>query len=244
MKKWITCSELCSRWGINKYDLAEIVNDGKLRSYNKDRLEICMTGDGYFVDSPDGGPSTLIHEPLTVDEVAELIFRISVVEEYERINGMNPHVMPTAGRCDATSEPSEKEAAEFSAAFGDAEVELEQKDKRNYKLKEKELLEKQIPKGIKESIQKAKRLKEIDHELETLQAPKRPCQKHRLMARKWAKKIWSSYPNYTIQEMAECDEIHSSLPREYRVRTIRNWINDLAPNRLPGRRKNTDRTEI
>lgn len=237
-KKWITCSNLCSRWNINQYDLAEIINDGKLRLYNKDRLEICMTGDGYFIDTPDGGPSTLIHEPLTVDEVAELIFRISVVEEYERINGMNPHVMPTAGRCDATSEPSEKEAAEFSAAFGDAEVELEQKDKRNYKLKEKELLEKQIPKGIKESIQKAKRLKEIDHELENLQIPKRPSQRHRLTARSVAAEIWQSYPHYTIEMMANSLDIHDRLrPRKYTNRTIRNWIKELAPNRLPGRRK-------
>ena len=65
---------------MNEYTIAKLVIDGELRSHNKDFLEICVTGEGYFVDYPEG-KSMLIHEPLTVAEVREHIFRDSNVDD-------------------------------------------------------------------------------------------------------------------------------------------------------------------
>lgn len=134
--------------------------------------------------------------------------------------------------------PSEKEVAEYSAAFDEALALSQLKDKQERLLEEKKMLEDQTPAGIKESAQRAKRIKEIDCELKNLQEPKRPSQKHRLIARSVAEDIWRRYPYYTIAEVANSLDIHAKLrTRKYSNRTIRNWIKDLAHNRLPGRRK-------
>ena len=82
-EKMATYPDLCSQWYINKYDLAEIVNSGKLRSYTKKFSELAITDAGNFVILPYG-MSERINDPLTGDDVAELIFRIRYVEEFEK----------------------------------------------------------------------------------------------------------------------------------------------------------------
>ena len=90
MNKWITCEELCSRWKINKYTLAQIVEDGKLQSFSNDDFSAFYFLDGgSYKASPDGQTMSLLrNEPFTVDEVTKLIFLISDVEEYEKKNEM------------------------------------------------------------------------------------------------------------------------------------------------------------
>jgi len=67
---------------------------------------------------------------------------------------------------------------------------------------------------------------------------KTPEQRHKIGSRAAAQKIWSELPEMTIQDMIQRDEIANACEGVvYGEKTIRNWINDLCPNRKPGRRK-------
>jgi hypothetical protein len=96
MHKWLTPSNLYSRWNIDQFDLTEIVNGGKLQaSFNDDFSALYIVDGGSYIETPDGNTSILRHTPLTVEDVANLIFRITDVEEFERINGITPNGLPT-----------------------------------------------------------------------------------------------------------------------------------------------------
>jgi len=96
MNKWITFSELCKRWDINKYDLADIVISGSLRSFDgEDFSDFLFINDSCYKNSPDGRMSSQRCEPFMVDEVTKLVFRISDVEAYEKKNGITPQMLDT-----------------------------------------------------------------------------------------------------------------------------------------------------
>jgi len=62
-------------------------------------------------------------------------------------------------------------------------------------------------------------------------------QRRRVACRKEAEKIWADDPNITIADMILSDELNLLCEnRIYAEKTMRNWINDLCPNRDPGRR--------
>lgn len=67
--------------------------------------------------------------------------------------------------------------------------------------------------------------------------PKRESSKHKEQCRKIAQNIWHSNPTMTIADMIKHDEIlkacNNKIPHS---KTLRRWINDLCPNRSPGRR--------
>jgi hypothetical protein len=69
----------------------------------------------------------------------------------------------------------------------------------------------------------------------------RPVQLHRIKCREVAEKLWGKHPNMTIADMIEQKEILSVSKKTngkyYLEKTIRNWINDLCPDRSPGRRR-------
>ncbi len=66
----------------------------------------------------------------------------------------------------------------------------------------------------------------------------RPSQRHRLRCREIAASLWEGDATITIAGMAYRDEINRACEGEvYADSTIRKWIKDLCPNRLPGRRK-------
>ena len=79
---------------------------------------------------------------------------------------------------------------------------------------------------------------------ETAPAPKklRPSQRHRLACRKIAKELWDSEEknNYTITPIAAMIDKQELIDvcekKIYSEKTMRNWIKDLCPSRLPGRR--------
>ena len=65
----------------------------------------------------------------------------------------------------------------------------------------------------------------------------RPSQRHKLQCRIIAEEVWKDNPDTTIEDMAQRDEINEVFEgKVYADKTIRNWIKDLCPNRLPGRR--------
>jgi len=70
----------------------------------------------------------------------------------------------------------------------------------------------------------------------------RPSQRHRRQCREVAEKIWAENPDITIADLVVSDEITQSCDGHiYQEKTIRGWINDLCPNRSPGRRKKKDK---
>jgi hypothetical protein len=49
--------------------------------------------------------------------------------------------------------------------------------------------------------------------------------------------MWQKHLDWTIHKMIESNEVNAATtPRVYKEKTLRNWIKDLSPNRLPGRR--------
>ena len=82
--------------------------------------------------------------------------------------------------------------------------------------------------------QKTQRSDETSQQGEQL----RPDQRHKQQCRKVAQELWQKDPTITIADMIMKNEINELLEgKSYTDRTIRNWINDLCPNRSPGRRK-------
>ena len=145
-----------------------------------------------------------------------------------------PLKIKTAG----TVYPSPKEEKEYSQAFDEAVALSQQKDKRKAIEAEIEKIESYTPKNPRESLDKGKSLKAAQQRLKSLSEPKRLNQRHKLKVRDIAKNIWQKHPDWTIQTLTETNEVNeATTPRVYDVRTLRNWIKDLAPNRLPGRRK-------
>jgi len=65
----------------------------------------------------------------------------------------------------------------------------------------------------------------------------RPNQIHREKCREVAQRLWEESPTITIADMAYKDEIIEACNgKVYAEKTIRNWTNDLCPDRSPGRR--------
>ena len=68
----------------------------------------------------------------------------------------------------------------------------------------------------------------------------RPSQRHRERCRAIAELLWGQDPERTIADMIISDEItkYGCEGHNYTEQTLRMWINDLAPDRSPGRRSN------
>jgi hypothetical protein len=68
----------------------------------------------------------------------------------------------------------------------------------------------------------------------------RPDQRHKEECRQIARSIWQQMPNLTIIDVIRMDEVNkircAKKPNPYGEKTVREWINDLCPNRKPGRR--------
>lgn len=92
LNEWLTCEDLCNRWNINKYTVADMVNEGKLRTYDADFTSYTALGNGEWLEEPQHGDPGMIHmSPISADEITTYIFRRSHVEEYETRNGIVPH---------------------------------------------------------------------------------------------------------------------------------------------------------
>jgi hypothetical protein len=71
----------------------------------------------------------------------------------------------------------------------------------------------------------------------------RPNQKHKIECRKVAGILWKKYPNMTIADIINRNEIIEVSKKNdgnlYTEKTVRNWIKDLCPDRSAGRRRRT-----
>jgi hypothetical protein len=140
------------------------------------------------------------------------------------------------GSCSPSPE-EDKAYKAFDEAFDEAVAVSELNDKRKVKEDEIKRLESYVPKTPRESLEKAKSLKAARQGLKNLTEPKRLNQRHRIKVRKIAKGMWQKHLDWTIHKMIESNEVNAATtPRVYKEKTLRNWIKDLSPNRLPGRR--------
>jgi hypothetical protein len=73
----------------------------------------------------------------------------------------------------------------------------------------------------------------------------RSNQRHKKQCRAIAERLWKEDPTRTIQDVILSDEIteNGCEGKIYGERTLRNWINDLCPNRRPGRRPKSQVTK-
>ena len=94
-EEWLSFSEVCQRWGKNKHTVAKFVIDGKLRAYNNEYQLIWVTSDETFVLSPFNFPES--YKLSTGDDAKLSVFRKIDVVEFERGNGITPHVPQVAG---------------------------------------------------------------------------------------------------------------------------------------------------
>lgn len=90
-------------------------------------------------------------------------------------------------------------------------------------------------------IFKLKEVVELENKFIPVKVIKLRCtQRHKEECRQIAKSIWDIMPDITIVGMIRTDEIRKirgeKKPNPYTERTVREWVNDLCPNRKPGRR--------
>jgi hypothetical protein len=89
---------------------------------------------------------------------------------------------------------------------------------------------------------------QITTEQPPVKSPKKkltPVQRHKKQCRKVAKSLWKKNPTMTIADMIQRDEItiEACEGKAYKEKTIREWINDLCPDRAPGRRPKNGNSE-
>jgi hypothetical protein len=81
--------------------------------------------------------------------------------------------------------------------------------------------------------------RELDHM--PTEKKQRPNQIAKTECRKIAKNLWNEDPSITIADMIVSDKISNEClaiaGNTFTENTLRDWIKDLCPNRLPGRRK-------
>ncbi len=77
-----------------------------------------------------------------------------------------------------------------------------------------------------------------DGELEPIKPSLRDTQRHRERCRALAQLLWEQDRDRTIANLINSDELitYGCEGKIYGEKIVRNWINDLAPNRSPGRR--------
>lgn len=94
MKKWITESELCNRWATNVHNIREWALNGNLQPFKHDHTHFIIYDGGTAIELPDGTFATNT-APATANDVADCIYLVSNVEEFERENGLTPFIPPT-----------------------------------------------------------------------------------------------------------------------------------------------------
>lgn len=84
VNKWITFPELCRRWDVSEYNLAEIILAGKITGYDKDFSELLIGDNVSVFKYPDGSYSGANYTTVTVDDLKGLAFCISDIEVFEK----------------------------------------------------------------------------------------------------------------------------------------------------------------
>jgi len=83
MEKWITFSDLCTRWNINKHNLAHVFLSGEIMAYHPLDFSCIFKMSREFVREPPNNEGMCGIGHPTVDEVATYIFDINEVMDYE-----------------------------------------------------------------------------------------------------------------------------------------------------------------
>jgi hypothetical protein len=144
LRKTFSCSELCTRWDINKNDLTGIVRDGKLRALNNSYTLVEIKDKAYFYEDNYKAGAGAVTEggPLPITDENGFYFSISDVEALEKISGMSLHIKEKADDLTSTiSLPAstiktEKDSESFICSLqlsfvSDTEIRIKAGDKKS-----------------------------------------------------------------------------------------------------------------
>lgn len=96
LRKIFSCSELCTRWDINKNELTGIVRDGGLKASNDTYSLMEVKDNRYFYrDNSMLGAGAVSEGPLPVTDENGFYFLFSNVAAFEKDNSITPHILPS-----------------------------------------------------------------------------------------------------------------------------------------------------
>jgi hypothetical protein len=111
LNEWLTCEDLCNRWNINKYTVADMVNEGRLRTHDADFTSYMALEKGEWFEEqhgdPDGDPGIIHMSPISGDQITAFIFRRSDVEKFEKRYDIRPNNLPETVNGDIEQETPE-----------------------------------------------------------------------------------------------------------------------------------------
>ena len=240
ISKFIRGKELLERWNIVELDLFHSVSAGKLKPYDKTGKPLPHP---YY--NLEMANNMLRAHSLILDKQEELLDGLP--DRYE----------------DAKNIP--KEVGYAVAYLQQGFIRWSEKNTRKYyealsrdflgwlgcELPDNKKIAENLLEILKESLYLYEEFLSVDKEVRRMKSEKitgaigsrnqgkrlRKSQIHKLNARAVAAELWERDPNITIAEMIISDEITNACEgKVYGEKTLRNWIKDLCPNRLPGRR--------
>lgn len=216
------------RWQIKPLDLVDIVLYEKLPVYEPDgRLVDCEWEDAIRANHPGPYPPP---PPKDDPTIYDLIFN-PLSYDY-KIHPIYPpsDFIPLANRIE-------------QCLFRLSDVEGFEKEHNILQDNMKRRVQKEIQRQEINSIDKKDISKSgliIAHVDQNIKRKKNNRQELIEKVRRRAGLAWIKDPTITIEAMSQRDEISTIAVKKdgtnYTIKTIRNWIKDMAPNRSPGRR--------
>ncbi len=261
-RTWISGKELMERWQVKPLDLIDIVLDEKLSVYEPDGRLAEYEGEDairanhpgpYPPPPPKDDPSIydLIFNPLSynykippieapsgyiplANRIEQYLFKLNDVEGFEKkhnliLQDIQPRENDKEGYGQVIKELIRKEVTEFCQINPDITIQdMAPKDEINAIVK-KQAETSSLEKEVKQKKERKKTKLQICRE----------------KVREKASEIWSKDPSITIADMAVSDEITKIVMEQcgklLTEDTLRRWINDLSPDRSPGRRPNPNK---
>jgi hypothetical protein len=218
--RWLDGGHLMDRWGMDAFEIISLIIESGFPAYDSynlspvrtDLTENCLSREEFI---------GIIKQPFETqkESLKRLRFPLIVVERFEEAYG-------------ELLEKTKKDIEGFTLSSGANEI-------INVK-------------GCSHADEKTQPCFEVDQDeiegIETLQdnplqAAEKSAKRHSAICkekcREIAKTLWDENPTLTIREMTEQDDVIENSKKIngqlFNEDTIRSWINDLCPNRSPGR---------
>ena len=225
-RQWISGKELMERWKVKPLDLVDLVLRKKLHVFEPDgRLFDCKYEEEIRITHPDPFPPS---PPVENPTVYDLIFNAEAYNFKIPHGYIPPDYVPLANKIDHCMfrliEVERFEKNNNLELLNRDEIRHENNSSRN----EANTIAKPESAGYSLSAEMKKERKKTEVQI------------IREKVREKAAEIWQDDPTITIADMFVNDKIGKIAVRKngeiFAEKTIRNWINDLCPDRSPGRR--------
>lgn len=241
--KIISLETAMKRWGMSLSDVFLLTYNHRLRPVYR------YTTEWKYWDEQEGGDWMDLFDQGTEGTIKIFFLRSDIAELEQRIGG------PITKSVRVINEKDLQERWDIDREELWSVVEernLEPVDPLGVKIEDFEELDQRLLRySLYDEIRWYFQLSDVEHiEKEHKIEPKtpgnqnrpklRPNQWHNLRSREVAKELWKKDPKITIADMIMRDEIAAACDgRLYNEKTLRKWIKDLCPDRLPGRRRKT-----